>query len=98
MTVIHAVCDAVSINRFLDDLEELLAGNGAESGSVIPYSVLADVYHLHKAGAAEQIRKAYQMDKFKQLDGIEPLSLATSNRPWLHDRRRRRMETPRRNA
>lgn len=72
MTVNHAVFDAVSIDRFLDDLEEFLAGNGAESGSVIPYSVFADMYHLHKSSVEGQISKAYQMNKFKQLDSIEP--------------------------
>jgi acyl carrier protein len=72
MTINHAVFDAVSISAFLDDLEELLAGDRVELRSLIQYNVFADMYDLHKGGLAGQISKSYQLDKLQHLDGIEP--------------------------
>jgi acyl carrier protein len=70
MTINHAVFDAVSISTFFDDLEELLAGNTAHPRSLIPYSIFADMYHLHKDGTAGQISKSFQLEKFQHLDGV----------------------------
>jgi hypothetical protein len=72
IAVNHAVFDAFSITLFLDDLEDLLAGTRETPQSWIPYSVFAEMYRLHRDGAAGQISKNYQLEKFHQLGNIEP--------------------------
>ena len=67
----HAVFDATSLSLFFDDLDDLLAGRRESPQSWVPYSVFAEMYRLHRDGAAGQISKKYQRAKFQQLDNIE---------------------------
>jgi hypothetical protein len=72
IAVNHAVFDATSLSLFFDDLEDLLSGARETPQNWIPYSVFAEIYRLHRDGAAGQISKNYQLEKFLQLDNIEP--------------------------
>lgn len=83
LAVNHAVFDAVSTTQFLDDLAEMLAGTSTEPRTLVPYSVFANMYHLHKDGAAGKASTSYQMDKFQQLDGIEAYLWPPSKGPDL---------------
>jgi hypothetical protein len=82
-TINHAVFDAISATAFFDDLEEILAGTLVEPRSLIPYSIFADMYHLHKDGASGQISKSYQLEKFQQLDSMEDCLWPPSKGPGL---------------
>lgn len=71
MSAYHAVFDAMSASRFLEELDTFVAGGQPHIPQWIPYSTFAQVYHSGRDSNAALASEEYQMEKLRDLDNVE---------------------------